>query len=378
MKRSAILLSIALVVVLALQQCKPDPVICEGDCEEPDSLYIGTPLTITAPFKFPPVKLPAGMVLTKEGVQLGRMLFYDPVLSSDSSISCASCHKQEFAFADGGKAKSQNIFGPTKRNSPPIFNMVWSTKYFWDGRSSTITAQAIDALHGEQNFIEPNVAPKLQAKPVYVALFKKAFGKSWAINENNVANALGQFMFTLVSSESRFDSVMRGQKQFTAEESRGFYTLFTKDPTLTAPFGVGADCFHCHSNTSFNYLDMTDNSFNNNGLDAGTNYVYPDNGLGEITGNQLQNGLFKTPHIRNIEVTGPYMHDGRFATLEEVVNFYNEGLHNAPNVSSNLKFAAQGGLHTLTAQDKADLILFLKTLTDHRFLTDTAFSNPFK
>lgn len=367
----------AMVVVLALQQCKPDPPVCGDECNDPDSLYIGTPLTITAPFKFPPVQIPAGMVLTKEGVQLGRMLFYDPVLSSDSSISCASCHKQEFAFADGGKAKSQNFFGPTKRNSPPIFNMVWSKKYFWDGRSSTITAQAIDALHGEQNFIEPSVVPKLQAKPAYVALFKKAFGKSWVINENNVANALGQFMLTLVSSESRFDSVMRGQAQFTSEESRGFYSLFLKDPTLTAPFGVGADCFHCHSSTSANYLTMVDGSFHNNALNDGTNFVYADNGLGDITGNQFDNGLFKTPHLRNIEVTGPYMHDGRFATLEEVVTFYNEGLKNPPNADVNMKFAHQGGLQTLTAQDKADLISFMKTLTDHKFLTDTAFSNPF-
>lgn len=368
----------ALVAVLALQQCKPDPAICTDECNDPDSLYVGVPDTLKAPFKFPPVQIPAGMVLTKEGVQLGRMLFYDPVLSSDSTISCGSCHKQQFAFSDGGKALSTNFFGPTKRNTPPIFNMLWSKKFFWDGRSSTITAQTIDALHGEQNYIEPSVAPKLLANPTYVALFKKAFGKSWAINENNIANALGQFMLTLISGESRFDSIMRGQGNFTAQESRGLNDLFLKDPTLPVVTGLGADCFHCHASTSASYLTMIDGDFHNNALDDGVNYVYTDNGLGTVSGNQFDNGRFKTPHLRNIEVTGPYMHDGRFATLEEVVNFYNEGLKNPPNADVNMKFAHQGGLHTLTAQDKADLIAFLKTLTDNRFLTNPAFSNPFE
>jgi cytochrome c peroxidase len=122
---------------------------------------------------------------------------------------------------------------------------------------------------------------------------------------------------------------------------------------------------------------MIDGGFHNNALDDGTNFVYADNGVGGISGNQFDNGVFKTPHIRNIEVTGPYMHDGRFLTLEEVVHFYNDSLHNPPNADVNMKFAAQGGLDSLSAQDKADLIAFLKTLTDHKFLTNPKYSNPF-
>lgn len=380
MKKTIAFLSLLALALVTLQQCKPDPPLCNGNnCNDPDSLYIGTPDSIQRPFKFPPVELPAGITLTKEGIQLGRMLFYDPVLSSDSTIACATCHKQQFAFADGGKALSQNIFGFTKRNTPPIFNMLWSKKFFWDGRASTITAQAMDALHGEQNFMAPAVIPKLEADSTYKALFKKAFGRPGTITEDKIANALAQFMLTLVSAESKFDSVMRGQASFTPEESRGFYELFMKDPLLnTTNPGVGADCFHCHTSTSANYLTMVDNTFHNNALDEGINYVYPDKGLGEITGNQFDNGVFKTPNIRNVEVTGPYMHDGRFATLPEVINFYNEGLKNPPNADPNMKFAHQGGLHSLSAQDKADLIAFLKTLTDHKFLTNPKFSNPFE
>lgn len=364
-------------VIFLTQSCNRHKTDCP-DPNDPDSLYTGTPFTLTKPFKFPNIQMPSGINLTTEGIYLGRMLFYDPVLSSDSSLSCASCHKQQFAFADGGLALSTNVFGLTKRNSPPIFNMLWQKSYFWDGRAATLDAQAQDAMEHELNFIDPNVIPKLQAKPKYVALFKKAFGRPGDVTREHVSNALTQFMLTLISSESRFDSIMRGQGNFTAEESRGFYDLFRQDPVLnTIEPGVGGDCFHCHFSSTADYLTMTDGNFHNNSIDTSNGFQFADNGQGAVTGNQLQNGFFKSPSVRNIEVTGPYMHDGRFTTLEQVVNFYNDSLK--PNATQDplMKFTSQGGLHSLSAQDKADIISFLKTLTDYHFLTDTGFSNPF-
>jgi cytochrome c peroxidase len=374
-KKSLLLLVFASTFIILLQNCRQDKTEPPANPVDPDSLYVGTPATLKTPRKFPPIEIPSNITLTKEGIQLGRMLFYDKVLSSDSQFACASCHKQQYAFSDGGNALSQNVFGLTKRNSPPLFNLVWMKSYFWDGRATTLQLQAADAMEHELNFIDPNVVPKLQAKPQYVYLFKKAFGRPGTITNDKVSNALTQFMLTLISAESRFDSVMRFQATFTNEEFNGFYNLFQKDPSLNS--GVGADCFHCHASTSGDYLTMIDNGFHNNSLDASNGFQYPDNGQGVITGNQLDNGKFKTPHIRNIELTGPYMRDGRFTTLEQVVNFYNDSLKITSTHDPFMKFESQGGLHSLSDQDKSDLIAFLKTLTDWHFVNDTSFSNPF-
>ncbi len=375
MKNGLLVFVLCVCSLVLLQNCRD-----EQDTPSPPADYTGTPDTIFRPFKFPPVEVPVGISLTKEGVYLGKMLFYDPILSSDSSISCSSCHKQEFAFSDGGKTVSTNFFGVTKRNTPPIFNLVWVDDYFWDGRATALTAQAADALQHEQNFISASGIPKLAANPTYVNLFNKAFGLPAGITEEKIQKALAMFMMKLVSSESKFDSVMRLQQQFSTQESNGFYELFMKDPTLnTANPGVGADCFHCHTSTSASYLTIIDNNFHNNSLQEPiSGFQFPDNGKGDITGNQLNNGQFRTPHLRNIAVTAPYMHDGRFATLRQVLNFYNDSLKSSPTVDVNMKFTNQGGLHSLSESDKDDIIAFLNTLTDHRFLTDTAFSNPFK
>ena len=351
---------------------------CHDDCDNPNppANFTGTPDTIVRPFKFPPVVIPAGINLTKEGVYLGKMLFYDPVLSSDSTIACASCHKQEFAFADGGKAFSTNVSSLlTKRNAPPLFNLIWLSNYFWDGRVTALTAQAADALQHEQNFISVNAIPKLEAQPGYVDLFNRAFGQPAGITEEKIQKALAMLMMKLISSESKFDSVQRNQMVFTESERHGFVDLFTKDPALNPNNpGVGADCFHCHASTSASYLTMNDNSFHNNSLQD----PMLDKGKGDFTLNPVHDGQFRTPHIRNIAVTGPYMHDGRFTDLRQVINFYNDSLKQQVTTDNLMKFTNQGGLHSLSETDKDDLIAFLNTLTDHRFLTDTAFSNPFK
>lgn len=375
MKRLVFVFVSLLFLAVSLQQCKPDPVECTNCNADPDSLYVGVPVTLTKPFQFPAIKLAPGVNLTEEGILLGRMLFYDPVLSNDSTISCASCHKQEFAFSDGGKQFSQNVFGPTVRNTPALFNLVWMQKFFWDGRSDSLHLQALDAMLHEQNFNEPTVLPKLQAKPEYVRLFKKAFGRPGTITREGISKALEMFMFTLISADSKFDKVKRGQDVFTEQEQRGL-TLFTTDIRAVSDTIDGADCFHCHAGPG---LTMIDNQFHNNALDESSSFAgFPDLGLGKINGNQLDNGKFKTPHIRNIEVTGPYMRDGRFATLSEVVDFYNSGLKQSPTVDPLMKTVHQGGLQTLTGADKDAMIAFLRTLTDTAFLHNPAHSNPFK
>lgn len=375
MKRALLLFIPFVLVALLLQQCKPDPTVCDTcNTGEPDSLYTGVPVTLTKPFKFPNINLPPGTNLTEEGILLGRMLFYDPVMSSDSSISCASCHKQEFAFSDGGKQFSQNFFGPTARNTPPLFNLIWMRKFFWDGRADSLHLQAADAMLHEQNFSAAVVVPKLEAKPEYVRLFKKAFGRPGTITEDKISRALMQFMATLISANSKFDKVARNEDVFTPLEARGD-SLFKTDIFSVSQTIDGGDCFHCHSGVG---NTMIDNGFHNNALDEVSSFDgFPDQGLGKITNSQLDNGKFKTPHIRNIEVTGPYMRDGRFATLEEVIDFYNSGLKNSPTNDPLMKTVHQGGLQTLTGYDKQAMIAFLKTLTDQEFLTNPAHSNPF-
>lgn len=375
MKRFFLFAIPLLLLAFSLQQCKPDPIACTDCQNEPDSLFVGVPVTLTKPFQFPAIKLPPGVNLTEEGILLGRMLFYDPVLSNDSTISCASCHKQEFAFSDGGKQFSQNVFGLTQRNTPPLFNLVWMKKFFWDGRADSLHLQAIDALIHEQNFNEATVVPKLRARPEYVRLFKKAFGRPGEINRDNIARALEQFMLTLISANSKFDKVKRNEATYTPLELRGD-SLFSTDIRVVSQTIDGADCFHCHAGAG---LTMIDNGFHNNALDESATFTgFPDLGQGKITGNQFDNGKFKTPHIRNIEVTGPYMRDGRFATLDEVVDFYNSGLKQSPTVDPQMKTVHQGGLQTLTGQDKDAMIAFLRTLTDTTFLNNPAYSNPFK
>lgn len=361
-----------MLALAGLQNCKPDPQTTINN--DPDSLYVGMPVTLLKPNRFPPIEIPSDNPLTEEGIQLGRMLFYDPIISVDSTFSCASCHKQEFAFSDGGIPFSTNVAGLTRRNTPPIFNMVWSKDFFWDGRTQNMDATSLDAMNGELHYIPATVMPRLEAKPEYVRLFKKAFGRPGDITTEKIQKALSQFMFTLISADSKLDKRFRGEAVFTPEEERGFTLLFLKDT-----IDNGADCFHCHFSSSASYLTMVDNRFHNNALQNSPGFNnFLDAGVGEFTGNILDNGKFKTPNLRNIELSPPYMHNAQFNTLEEVVEFYNSGLKQSPTIDPNMKTAYRGGLQYLTAQDKADLIAFLKTLTDTAFIHNPKHSNPFQ
>lgn len=318
----------------------------------------------------PAPNLPSDNVLTKSKVKLGRMLFYEKALSGDNSMACATCHKQENAFSDVNQF-SIGIDGlPGKRQAMPIVNMAWnSSGFFWDGRASTLREQSLmpiqDALEMHETL--PNVIAKLESKPGYTTNFLTAFG-SEEITSEKVSLALEAFMLTLVSGDSKYDRYLAGQTSLSTSEENGRKLFFTEyNPGF--PNLSGADCAHCHSGSNFE-----NDQFMNNGLDNDANML--DLGYMDVTSNSNDKGKFKVPTLRNIEVTFPYMHDGRFNTLEEVVDHYNSGIITSNTVDPAVLNTQSTGL-MLTAQDKVDLVNFLKTLTDYTFLTDKRFSNPF-
>lgn len=219
MKKIISLGAFCLVIVLLLQNCKPDKTLPPTDPNYRMNLHICTPYsfsTLNPPlFRFPVISNPYKDSLTVEGIELGRRLFYDTRLSSTNLISCASCHKQEFAFSDAGNAKSNSVFGPTKRNAPAIENLLWTNKLFWDGRSSTLAEQAKDAFHGEQNLDIPNAISYLKSDSTYSRLLRKAFGRPGDVTEPKIYLALQQFMMTMISSNSRFDRIPTQRSGFS-------------------------------------------------------------------------------------------------------------------------------------------------------------------
>ena len=328
----------------------------------------------------PPNRIPSDNPLTVEGVQLGRMLFYDPILSADSTQSCASCHNQKDAFTDNGKRVSTGIRGlEGPRNSMPIFNLMWHLDgFFWDGRSEILRHQALVPIEDPLEMDETvgNVLSKLNAYQTYEGQAKKAFNAD-ELDEDLVGKALEQFMLSIISANSKFDKVQLGLETFTSEERLGQIIFNAESVPLNqevdpnTPVNYGGDCFHCHGGSLFMRREYL-----SNGLPPGT---LDDKGRGGANGNPLDDYLFKTPTLRNIELTGPYMHDGRFNTLEEVVQHYlspmddsQADLSNSPNMH-----ALRDSVY-LSEEHKAALIAFMKTLTDESLLTDERYSNPFK
>lgn len=334
----------------------------------------GSRLTLT-PYKFPNPKffpkmpVAADNLVTVEGATLGRYLFYDPILSADSTMSCASCHKQEFAFSDSPNSLSKGRNGTLmKRNTMALFNLAWYPAYFWDGRASSIEEQVFHPVreYNEMNLDWKVAAKRLERSKFYKEQFKIAFGSS-KIDSVKVSKAIAQFMRTLISYQSKYDQVIEGTVYFTKEEFEGFN--LANDQTK-------GDCIHCHI-TDGDALGTT-LVFSNNGLDAITNpNVFKDIGRGAVTGKTTDNGKFIVPSLRNLAFTAPYMHDGRFKTLEEVINFYSEGVKPSANIDSKMEYAHQGGVK-LTKEEKHNLIAFLLTLSDSSFINSPEFKNPFR
>jgi cytochrome c peroxidase len=312
------------------------------------------------PAHFPPPPLRADNPLTEQGVALGKKLFFDPILSSDRTQSCASCHHQPDGFTDRKNALSRGVLGQLgTRNSMPLFNLLLHNNgFFWDGRSVKLREQALIPIqdHLEMNENLPNVVSKLNDVRTYRLMFDAAFGDK-EITPERIGLALEQYMYSLVSGDSKFDRVQRGLDTFSISEKKG-QILFNTE--FNPASGIkGADCFHCHGDINF-----TNNEYLNNGLDS----VFTDKGRAMVTGRASDEGKFKVPSLRNVEVTGPYMHDGRFKTLEEVVEHYNSGIRFSSTLDPNMHTIRQG--LQLTASEKRDLINFMKTLTDQTYLNN--------
>jgi cytochrome c peroxidase len=367
-----IVIFFAILVVFAA--CQKDPVTPQGDLS--DIPYAPKPYVMPElPYFFPQMPIPADNPLTVDGVALGRFIFYDPILSADSTISCASCHRQELAFADD-KAFSIGIRGQqTLRSAPSLANVGFYLKgLFWDGRVKTLEELSlhpvVDPLEMDNTF--EKLIDDLRAHPQYPERFRKAFGieDRQEISKELMAKALAQFMRTLVSYNAHYDygNWDRGEETqfFTESQLRG-KILFTTEPVDQTQAHPG--CSHCHNNTAL----LTTNEFLNNGLDPALEpHQFPDPGLGAVTQRPIDYGRFKVPTLRNIELTAPYMHDGRFQTLEEVLDHYSSGGHYSYNLDANIM------PFQLSAQDKLDLIAFLKSMTDEKFLQENAFKNPFE
>ena len=338
------------VLVISLSQCKKDPAMEED-------IFSPTPFEHVSPAGFPTINnIPTDNRSTLEGIALGRKLFYDSILSGDNSLSCGGCHAQQFAFSDNNKVFSEGINGSLGgRNTPAIINVLWSNSMFWDGRAATVEMQALGPVPNEVEMNIPWVEAiiKLQAHADYPALFEAAFD-SITITKTLVAKAIAQFERTLVSANSKYDRYLAGTTSLTAEEQRGHDIFFSEK----------GDCFHCHGGAL-----LSDNKFHNNGLDA----FFDDKGLGDVTGNSADDGRFKSPTLRNISVTAPYMHDGRFANLMDVIDFYSEDIEFSATIDPILRGVANGGLQ-LDSLEKADLLAFLETLTDTTFLNNPDFS----
>ncbi len=330
--------------------------------EEETYTPIPTELNIPQLFKeklISPV-IPTNNPLTKEGVSLGKKLFFDKILSGNGTQSCASCHNPRKAFTVNTRFSDgiDGNFGT--RNSMPLFNLAWNynERFTWDGKELSLERQALEPVRNpiEMHANWKTVAQKLQNHPEYPTLFLHAFGVT-TIDSTLVAKAISQFERTLISSNSKFDKYQRGELSLTPQEQNGFNVFMDE---------AKGDCFHCHG--SNNNPLWTDNIFHNNGLDT----TFMDLGLGAITGDPADNGKFKSPSLRNLAFTAPYMHDGRFATLDEVINHYSEGLKPSTTIDPLMKKVASGGVG-LSSQDKADLKAFLLSLSDYDFINNPDF-----
>ncbi len=351
-----------------------DELICddappmEGDLEgisydpSPYNLVIGDGLPVSMP-------IPEDNPLTVQGIELGRHLFYDPILSVDSSMSCSSCHGTRGSFTDNLRfsAGVDGIDGV--RSSMSLLDLGFNENgFFWDGRSATLEEQALLPVEDpiELHDTWPNVVEKFKSHPDYPRMFRKAFGINdrQEITKELAGKALAQFERILISSgNSRYDRAIRGEVFFSNEELNGYEMFF--DIGVNLP---DAECGHCHNIPLF-----TTNEYTNNGLqEAATLNDFNDVGHGAVTGDPFDNGTFRIPTLRNITLSAPYMHDGRFETLEEVIDHYNSGGKDSPNKDALVVPLG------LTEKNKSDLLEFIKMLEDPEFNNNPAYASPFE
>ncbi len=385
MKKQVILCSVLCMVILVLATCTKDNFKPLNQVPElPDTNYNYSEPLVALSSGFSPDENPT----TDAGATLGRVLFYDKKLSLNNTVSCATCHKQVHGFSDA-KVVSEGFEGRiTTRNAPHLVNLYESDAYFWDGRTGTLEELALQPV---ENHIEmgiesmENLTTKLTEQDYYSPLFEEAFGTS-EVTPERISKALAQFLRSMVSYDSKWDkidgtSILADGEEWTDMEELGRAIFFSWDR---------GGCVNCHSGRSLAGWGTT---FANIGLDE----EYADNGVGELE--RDRNGMFKVPSLRNIALTAPYMHDGRFATLEEVVEHYNSGVQAHPNLDWSLRngnnfffpgdivfpFVEPGASSDIdepvrrnfTEVEKRALVAFLRALTDEEFITDPKFSDPF-
>lgn len=321
---------------------------CSGEGEQP--------FRFSSPDHFPePTYTFDNNPVSLEGFELGKLIFNDPILSRDSSISCASCHDQIVAFADPQHRLSIGIESRVgQRNAPPIFNLAYMNDFFWDGGVAHMDFIPLNPI---ANPVEMDqdievVIEKMNQDARYRRMFKAAFGTE-AITTPRMLHAMSQFMVMMVSSESKYDDYLLGKTALKASELAGLEVFESK-------------CQTCHAGVLF-----TDQSFRSNGLDQ----EVTDEGRGAITGLAEDMGTFKIPSLRNVSLTAPYMHDGRFESLEEVLEHYAAGVRSSPNLDPLLIENDRLGI-ALTDQEKANILAFLETLTDYDFVSNPLFFAP--
>ena len=360
--------------------------LLSGCPQPPDEEYSATPYTLRIPRYFPTnLHIPKDNPLTVEGIELGRHLFYDDRLcgylgdNPDSMMSCAMCHVQAHNFDVGTNnprfpnGKTYGLSGaPTPHSTMPLMNLAFNSEgYFWNGMIhetnpntqqhslEDVVLMGILAPH-EMNSTPERAVYALRQNSRYPILFKKAFGTE-EINMLRIQKAIAQFIRTLVSGNSKFDRYLIGTEKLTDEEMRGYLLFSTEE---------GADCFHCHGGNGTPLF--TTNLFYNNALSS----VFDDpRDRFAFTKNEQDIGAYRAPSLRNCMVSPPYMHDGRFTTIDEVIEFYNFGLQYSPYVSPLMHKLEQGGAY-LTPSQVDDLKAFLNTLTDTDFLTNPKFAKP--
>lgn len=376
-------LPVALLAVSLLPGCrtKDQP---EGPAQAVDTAAVtplGSPVTVAMPNYFGSPARPGDQKVYPRVVDLGRHLFFEKALSQDRSISCASCHDPNMGFSDG-RSRSLGVNGSIgSRNAMSLINLAWNSHYFWDGRAGTLQQQALMPIAhpDEMNLSIAEAVARIKGLPKYDTLMTRAYGDN-KVTASRLADALAQFERTLVSSNSRYDKYLRNEGSLTPQEIRGM-TLFFTHPDAGSRLR-GGNCGDCHLNGTTGGKLVGFEGFANNGTQADLNSPAADKGLELFTRNPADRGKFRIPNLRNIELTAPYMHDGRFGTLEEVLDHYNHAdLFSRPNVDTLIKVGTnrlpfeQQSLG-LTAQEKADIIAFLKTLTDQEFATNPNFREP--
>ncbi len=371
--------------VLLWQGCKKDPPESPLTGDLLHIPYEPKPYKVIKPPHFPEVPVPPDNPLTVEGVQLGRRLFFDPILSRDSTQSCASCHLPHLSFTDGLPV-SVGIDGIAgRRSAMSLLNIAYATNgLFWDGRVRTLEEQALLPVEDpiELHNTWPNLISKIKKHPVYPELFRKAFGirDREEITKELAAKAIAQFERILISSgTSKFDRFLQGDLDVLDDEELDGKLMYFEEGA-----GVGlpdAQCFHCHGG-----FTLTGNQYFNNGLDEVASLDdFVDKGRGAANGRRSDNGKFRAPTLRNIALTAPYMHDGRFQTLEEVLDHYSSHGKSSPNkdpLIEQVGFPIPGTNPVkytgLSPYHKRAIIKFLHTLTDTAFINNPDIQNPFR